>query len=403
MTTTPAEQVLRLRSLVGTVYLPTAIYMAGTGAAAPIIALTARDLGASLSAAGLMVALWGLGQVIADLPAGMLVARIGERRSIMLATAVAAIGVTVALVAQHLWLLALGLFLTGIANAVWGLARMSYMSGAVPAAQRARAMSLFGGSARVGAFLGPLIGAGVIVLVGTRGGLLVQLVAVVVAGVLMIRLPDPDGRRPREDLRSVFSVAMSYRKLLTTLGLGAVCVGAARASRDAILPLWGEHLGLDAAVISVIFGVGALIDVACSYPAGLIMDRYGRRIVAVPSLLVMGSAYATLPLASTLSGFVTVVAVLGIGNGFSNGIILTLGADTAPAASRAEYLATWKLTHDIGHSAGPLSIAGTAAVAPLFAAPLLLGVTSLMGAGLMFRYIPRYARTAEARRSMANR
>lgn len=394
MSVASAENVIRLRSLIGTVYLPAALYMAGTAAAAPVIALTARELGASVAAAGLMVALWGLGQVIGDLPAGALVARLGERKAIMASTFLAVIGVLIALFAQDLWVFAIGLFLKGLANAVWGLARMSYLSSAVPVKQRARAMSLFGGSSRVGAFVGPLIGAAVIMLVGTRGGFLVQLVAVILAGLLMLRLSDPAGPRPKEELRTVLRVAFAYRRLLTTLGLGAVCIGAARASRDAILPLWGEHIGLEAAVISVIFGIGALIDVACAYPAGLVMDRLGRRIVTVPALLVMSLAYATLPLSSSLFSFILVVAVLGLGNGFSTGIIFVLGADTSPAQNRAEYLAAWKLTHDIGHSAGPLSIAGVAAVAALSAAPIVLSVTSLLGAGLMARYIPRYSNSS---------
>ncbi|MEO3964237.1 hypothetical protein LT350_28975 [Mycolicibacterium smegmatis] len=55
-------------------------------------------------------------------------------------------------------------------------------------------------------------------------------------------------------------------------------MGAARASRDAVLPLWADHLGLHAATVSLVFGIGALADLICSYPAGQIMDRDGRRL-----------------------------------------------------------------------------------------------------------------------------
>ena len=51
------------------------------------------------------------------------------------------------------------------------------------------------GLTRLGFLLGPFLGAAVVHLVGTRGGFLVQLVAVLVAGVLMAALPAVDGGR----------------------------------------------------------------------------------------------------------------------------------------------------------------------------------------------------------------
>lgn len=392
MTRTDSAELTSLRPIATTVYLPAGIYGIGQGAAAPVIALVARDLGASVPVAGLMVALWGLGQVVGDLPAGGFVARFGERVAIIVASLTGTIGVLLAILASNLAVLATGLVLTGLANAVWGLARMSYLSEAVPFRLRAQAMSLFGGAMRFGYFVGPLIGAGVILLVGTRGGFFVQLTAVVLAGLLMARLPNPPSRNRVEKSNAgrLVPVVTRHRRLLATLGAGSLLMGAARASRDAVFPLWGDHIGLDAATVSVVFGIGALIDVVCSYPAGYLMDRYGRSIIAVPSLLTMGLAYLGLPLTQTIVGFTVVAIVLGFGNGFGNGVIMTIGADTAPADTRAEFLAAWRLTHDLGFLIGPLSIAGAAAIAPLAAAPLTMAAISVVGAGLMARFIPRY-------------
>ncbi len=388
-----SPEVVSLRSLAPTVYVPAAVYGLGQGAAAPVVALTARDLGASVPVAGLMVALWGLGQVLGDLPAGRLVGRVGERVAIVAASVVGGAGVVLALLAPHVGVLAVGLVLTGLANAVWGLARMSYLSEAVPIARRAQAMSLFGGSIRLGFFVGPLLGAAVIVAVGTQGGFVVQLAAIVVSGVLMARLPDPPTRRdPSVDaVLRLGQVVARHRRLLATLGSGSLLMGAARAARDAVLPLWGDHLGLEAATVSLVFGLGALVDVVCSYPAGRLMDRYGRAWVAVPSLVLMAVAYLGLPLATGLAGFAAASLVLGLGNGLGNGVIMTLGADTAPPATRAEFLAAWRLTHDLGFLAGPLGIAGAAATAPLLAAPLTMAAVAGGGALIMARYIPRYA------------
>jgi hypothetical protein len=81
---------------------------------------------------------------------------------------------------------------------------------------------------------------------------------------------------------------------------------------------------------------------------------------------------------------------MGIGNGLGNGVIMTLGADVAPAATRAEFLAAWRLTHDAGMFLGPLSLGAAAIVAPLSLGLSILGVVSLTGAAMMWRYIPRF-------------
>lgn len=382
-----------LKPLVTTVFVPAAIFGIGQGAAAPVMALTARELGASVAVSGLIVAVVGLGAVLGDLPAGRIVARFGERRSIIGGSTVGAAGVLVCLLAQTPWMLGVGALLTGLANAVWGLARQSYLADAVPIGLRARAMSSFAAMWRLGFFVGPLLGAAVILVVGARGGFMVQFVGVVLSGWLMSRVPDPPRRHAGTagTHATLPSILRRHRKLLATLGAGSLLMGAARASREAVLPLWAAHLGLDAAQVSLVFGVGAAVDLLCSYPAGHFMDRYGRRFIAVPSLLVIGVSYLALPFSHDLLSIGVVAVVMGIGNGLGNGVIMTLGADIAPPATRAEFLAAWRLTHDTGMFAGPFSVGALAAVVPLGAAVAAIGGAALVGAGLLFRFIPVYS------------
>ncbi|ALL79822.1 transporter (plasmid) [Pseudonocardia sp. EC080610-09] len=380
-----------MRPLLWTVYLPAAIYGVGQGAAAPVIALTARDLGASVGVAGLAVAAVGLGLLLGDLPAGRIVSRFGERAAIVGGSTAGALGVLLCLLAPTVPVLVAGIVLTGLANAVWGLARQGYLAEAVPFARRARAMAGLTAMMRLGFFAGPFLGAATILLVGVRGGFVVQLVAVVVAGVLMARLPDPPRRTAAGPAPTIPQVVHRHRRLLGTLGAGALLMGAARASREAVLPLWADHLGLDAATASVVFGIGAAVDVACSYPAGRVMDRFGRRIVAVPSLLVMAVSYTVLPLAAGVTSLAVVAVVMGIGNGLGNGVIMTLGADVAPADTRAEFLGAWRLTHDAGMFAGPLFVGMVAAAGPLVVAVGALGGVCALGAAVLGRFIPVYA------------
>ncbi|MFQ6395824.1 MFS transporter [Nocardia sp. KC 131] len=381
------------RPLVFSVYVPTLARGIGMGAGAPVMTLTALDLGASTAVAGLAVALVGLGQVLGDIPAGQLVAKVGERTSIIGGTAVGIVGVLVCLLAPNIPMLCAGLLIIGLSNAVWGLARMTYLAEAIPLERRARVMSLFGGSMRLGFFIGPFLGAVAILGLGTRGGFVVELVAFVIAGVLMVRLPVP-GTGTRGEVSaapmSLVAVVRRHRRVLSTLGAGVLLLGVARASRDAILPLWADHIGMSAATASLIFGVGAALEVVFAYPAGHVMDRFGRGYIAVPALAILAIAYLAVPLTHSAQTLGVVAVVMGIGNGISNGLIMVLGADVAPAAIRAEFLAAWRLDHDAGAFAGPLLIGVLATAAPLAVSVLTIGAISALGAMVMGRYIPEH-------------
>jgi MFS family permease len=380
-----------LRGLVVPVLLPAAAFGVGQGAAAPVVALLARELGASVGVAGLIVALLGLGQVLGDLPAGRIVARIGERSALLLGSAVGAVGVTLSLLAWSPVMLGLGVGMFGIAAAVWGLARQAYVVDTVPVAMRARALSAVGGLSRLGTMVGPFLGAGVVHLLGPRGGFLVQLVSVVVAGALMVAMPavetDARGARPTQPLRSVL---VAHRRVLRTLGTSVLLLGAARASRVAVLPLWADHIGLDAATTSLLFGVGAAIDVALSYPAGRWMDLRGRRPVAVASLVAFAAAHVALPFAGGVVALAAVAVLMGVANGLSNGLLMTLGADAAPENGRAEFLGAFRLCHDVGMLTGPLLLAAVAAAATLSGGSVVLGALAALGAAGMARWVPRH-------------
>ena len=88
--------------------------------------------------------------------------RVGARRS--------AAFVACAL-APALWVLAAGITTAGAAASVFGLARQAYLTEVTPVHARARALSTLGGVSRIGAFVGPFLGAAVVHLTDLRGGL----------------------------------------------------------------------------------------------------------------------------------------------------------------------------------------------------------------------------------------
>ncbi|MGH8877928.1 MAG: MFS transporter, partial [Stackebrandtia sp.] len=188
MSRTPST-VTGLRALVPTVYLPATVYSVGQGAIAPIVVLSALELGASAGVAAVVAALTGVGHLVGDVPAGAFAARVGERRAMLWATLLAAAALVACVVAPSVAVLALALVVLGVADSVWMLARHAYLAEAVPTRLRARAMSTLGGVQRIGVFVGPFAGAAAMQWWHTDGayGVHVVMALAAAAAVAMVR------------------------------------------------------------------------------------------------------------------------------------------------------------------------------------------------------------------------
>jgi MFS family permease len=382
----------RIRSLGLSVYVPTFLFAVGQGAVIPIIPLYAKDLGASIAMASFVVALRGIGTMAFDIPAGMLVGAVGERYAMVVGTvALAFVAVGAALTQSPIVFAAL-IFVMGCSWAIWMLARLSYVSAQAPAQMRGRALSLVGGTNRVGNFVGPLVGGAVASFYGLNTAFYLQAGFAIAAATLMFVLLQGQDDRTEEASHGAaherfFEVVRDQRKVLLTAGLAVMCLGVLRNGREAIIPLWGDSIGLDPAAIGIVFGLSSAMDMLLFYPVGMVMDRFGRKWIAIPCLTILGLGLMLVPLAHSLIPLILVGLVTGFGNGMGSGIVMTLGADFSPPGRRAEFLGVWRLISDIGQALGPSMIGVIAAVATLGAASVATGGIGLVGAAIMLFFV----------------
>jgi MFS family permease len=407
-----------LRGVALAAFLPTLLFSIGEGAMIPLIPLVADGLGASLAFAGFIAAMVMVGELVGDIPSGAVVSRFGERNSMIGASLLAILAVLVCIVAPNPVVLLVGIFLIGLATAVFALARHAFMTSYVPVAYRARALSTLGGVFRAGWFVGPFIAAGVIHLTGgTTAVFWIFIVCCVAAAVVLLLLPDPSGTfaaaqagAPRGAPRGasqgatpvvadgtvgLFSTIWQYRGVLLRLGTGAGLVGAMRATRTVMLPLWAVSIGINEPDTALIIGIAGGIDFALFYSSGQIMDRFGRMWTAIPSMIGLGLGMLALAFThdapANVQWFIAVAMFLSLANGIGSGLLMTLGADLAPPSGPAPFLGAWRFTADFGSAAAPLAVAGITAVISLSVASGVMGIVGLIGAGVLWRYIPRYA------------
>lgn len=399
MTDSTGRFLLRLAPII---YGPAALFSLGSGALLPVIPVIAVQLGAGIGLSGLIASMLVVGQLLGNLPGSWIVSRAGERLAMLIGSGAALIGALGVLLAGNLLLLAGSVLLVGLSTAVFGLGRHAFMTTRVPIGFRARAISLLGGAFRAGMFFGPFVAAGILSATGdVRAPAWVLIAALVVVALLVGFGPDPERIAPPRPITEglpVFQGGMrdALRQNVASLariGVSAATLSGSRSARDIILPLWGVSLGLEAHVIALVVGVSGAIDFALFYLSGQVMDRLGRRWAAVPSLIIMAVGFVTLAFTHDLSAastwFVACGVVLGIGNGLSSGILMTLGADLAPRGDPAPFLAVWRTLADLGGATLPLAISAVA-VFSLPVASAGVGVVALLGAAGFARWIPRY-------------
>jgi MFS family permease len=382
----------RIRSLTLSVYLPTFLFAVGQGAVIPIVPLFARELGASVALAGTIVAVRGLGIMFFDVPAGVLITRFGERGAMLVGTVALAVVAVGAALSPGPFLFAALMFVMGCAWSIWLLARLSYATDHAPLEHRGRVLSLIGGTNRIGNFVGPFLGGFAGVAFGLEAAFYIQAVLAIAAAATLFFMVVADDTPPEVHTDAAYKrigkVVRDHRGVFATAGTASVAIQVLRSGRQAIIPLWGEHIGLDAGQIGVIFGLTSAIDMTLFYPVGIVMDRLGRKWSGVPCLLVMSLGLAVIPVTETFLGLLVAGLVTGFGNGLGSGINMTLGADFSPAAARGEFLGVWRLVTDVGTAGGPLVVGALTAAASLGAASVATGGIGLAGAAVMLFLVP---------------
>ena len=202
------------------------------------------------------------------------------------------------------------------------------------------------------------------------------------------------GAIPTAERIGVFRTMWRFRRVLSRLGLAAASLSAVRSARQVVLPLWGFSIGLDAQTIALVVGISGAIDFALFYASGQVMDRFGRLWAALPAMVLMGAGFIALAFTHDLDSaamwFAMFAAVLGVGNGLSSGILLTLGADVAPRADPAPFLGSWRTLTDAGGAISPLLVSAITAVSSLSIATGFVGVVALLGGLAFVRWVPMF-------------
>ena len=394
----PTHKVTELpfRSIIIAIYIPSFLMAIGVGAGLPFLPLFAQEFGADVGLTGIIVGLSEFGILFFDIPGAMLISRIGSKKAMLLGgVASIALGVLTGLSTGLLWL-GIVIFLRGITESAWQMARLTFLRYAIPTHIRGRSLSLIGGITRIGRFIGPIAGGYIVTALGFRYVFFFQASVALTAFVVFVfftrKIQDVQVGRVRTSVRDIGTILVKQRKVFATAGTGMVALSLLRTARSIIIPLWGKSIGLDAAEIGLVFGLGSAIDMVMFIPAGQLMDRLGRKWAALICTGGIAIGFGLIPLTSGFSTFLLVSLLMGITNGMGSGINMTLGSDLASDESPEQFLSLWRFISDIGRTAGPLLIGGIAQAVSLAVSCFATGGFGILGAIFIAFMLPETLR-----------
>ena len=224
-----------------------------------------------------------------------------------------------------------------VGKGVRGAPRDALVADITPANIRGAAFGLRQSLDTVGAFLGPLLAVGLMLLWANdfRAVFWVAVVPGVMAVALLlfgVREPErQEGQRRTNPIRRANLVRLG-RAYWWVVVIGAVFT-LARFS-EAFLVLKAQQSGIAMALVPLVMVAMNLVYSVSAYPFGKLSDRMSHSKLLALGLVVLVAADLVLANSSHWASVLAGVALWGIHMGMTQGLLATMVADTAPADLR---------------------------------------------------------------------
>jgi MFS transporter, DHA1 family, multidrug resistance protein len=305
----------------------------------------------------LLTVVFGVGRLLADLPAGHVADRMQPLRAFAAAGLALALGSLLLAGAHSLALLLVAAAVLGVASSVVNTTGMTYFSHA-PVERRGKSLAMFSAALLGGQSLGPAVAG---IASGSTGWRATEAGAGVAAALIGLACivyrsalaPGISPQRPARAGAPAAAAVDSQRRLLYFVSF-AVFFGLG-AMPQTLLPLIGAHdYRLSAGIVGLLLGVGGLCRFVGAAVGGVVADRFSRKAALVPSLLIMGAGAVLLDLPGGPVVWIASVVLFSLGS-FGVTVAATMLADLGGGVRVGRRLGTFRFAGDAGLVAGPLA------------------------------------------------
>jgi MFS transporter, DHA1 family, multidrug resistance protein len=342
-----------------------AVTQLGFGAIVPVLPLYAKSFGVSVSAIGFTIAIYGLARFVTAIPCGRLSDFLGRRPTLALGGLISGLGnIWCALASQYPEFL-VARFVSGAGASMVLTMGSVILADISPPERRGRMMATYQGVFLFSFGIGPFPGGLLAEHFGLAAPFYVYAFASVIGALLAwFAIPETRNFSSREFGAKIFTPLPFLAQVqILTKNKGFMLVSliglAAAVSRTgaifALVPiLAAQKLGLSTGQIGSGLGIACVVGLISSYPAGAVADRYGRKIVIVPSTLLNGVSMAVFALVPTVTGFMIAFLLWGIASAVNGSAPAAYAADHAPLGMNAMAMSSFRMLADLGYVIGPV-------------------------------------------------
>jgi MFS family permease len=151
-----------------------------------------------------------------------------------------------------------------------------------------------------------------------------------------------------------------------------------------VIPVLGqERLGLSPDQIGLGLASVSVVSILLAYPSGVFADRYGRKVVIVPSTILTGLSFMLFMLAPSFAWFMAACIAWSIAGGIGGAAPSAYAADIAPPGMNAAAMSSFRMFAETGYVLGPIVLGLIADLSGANAA-LSAATTLLVVSGLLF-------------------
>jgi len=309
------------------------------------------SLGVSVLVVGIIEGLAEACALIVKVFSGTLSDYLGRRKGL------AVLGYALGAVTKPLFAIASGpgLIITArlvdrVGKGIRGAPRDALVADIAPPEVRGAAFGLRQSLDTVGAFTGPLLAVGLMLLWANdfRAVFWVAVIPGVLSVLLLmvgVREPERQADTPRSNPVNRANMRRLSAAYWWVVGIGAVFT-LARFS-EAFLVLRAQQLGVAMAWVPLVMVAMNVVYAASAYPFGWLSDRISHTHLLVAGLLVLVLADAVLATSTDWVSLLLGVALWGVHMGMTQGLLATMVADTAPADLRGTAFGLFNLVSGV--------------------------------------------------------
>ena len=295
-------------------------------------------LGASVFMVGLIEGLAESTALIVKVFSGALSDYLGKRKGLaVFGYALGALSKPLFAIAPVISVVLTARFLDRIGKGIRGAPRDALVADIAPAEIRGAAFGLRQSLDTIGAFLGPLLAVGLMLLWANdfRAVFWVAVIPGLMAVALLVfglREPEPQQTAKRSNPIQRESLKRLSGSYWWVVGIGAVFT-LARFS-EAFLVLRAMQGGVPVALVPLVMVAMNLVYALSAYPFGKLSDRMSHKTLLALGLIVLIAADLVLASNDHWGVVLAGVALWGVHMGMTQGLLATMVADTAPADLR---------------------------------------------------------------------